>query len=276
MITGAGGQLGVELVRLFPSDDTIALSRAQLDITNGQQVMEAIESHKPDLVVHAAAMTQVDACESRQSDAYRINVVGAWQVARASARVGAAMVYVSTNYVFNGARLGPYREYDAPAPLSAYGLTKWQGELAARQVCEKLYVVRTAWVYSRWRRNFVSTLLKAADGDAPLSYVGDQVANPTYARDLADAIVRLVDSGAYGVYHLVNEGATSWYGWATTVLRALDRRTVVVSEIPAADFARPAQIPANSELGNETARSLGITLRPWGDALKEYLRENWA
>jgi len=202
--------------------------------------------------------------------------VGTWNVAVAAARVRAELMVVSTNYVFDGAKLGPYFEFDQPHPINSYGLTKWQGEAAARQVLDRLFIVRTAWLYSRWRRNFVSTLLKAADEGRDLRYVGDQVANPTYARDLAGAIVQLAGTGAYGVHHLVNEGATSWYGWATTAVKLAGRADVRIEEIAATDYVRAAPIPANSELGNEAARAVGITLRPWGEALKEFIRETLA
>jgi dTDP-4-dehydrorhamnose reductase len=183
------------------------------------------------------------------------------------------MVYVGTNYVFDGLKLGPYLEYDDPSPLNAYGWTKLQGERAARQVVDRLFIVRTSWLYSRWGTNFVSRLLNLPVLDAPLNYVGNQVANPTHAGDLATAILKLTQTDGFGVHHLVNEGATSWYGWASVILDGIGRHDVALEEITADEFPRAAIVPANSELANETARAVGVTMRPWGEALSEHLRE---
>ncbi len=273
LITGAGGQLGVELSRRLDEDTTKALGRPQLDVSSAAAVDRVMDDIRPSLVIHTAALTGVDACEDHRTAAYRTNVVGTWNVARAAARVGADLIYVSTNYVFDGRKLGPYLEYDDPAPLNTYGLSKLHGERAARQATDRLYVVRTSWLYSRARANFVTRLLELSEGEGALRYVGDQVANPTLAADLAAAILQLADTGAYGIHHLANEGATSWYGWAAAVLHAAGLRDVELEEIAAEDYERPAAIPANSELANEMARSVGITLRPWNDALTELVVE---
>ena len=273
VVTGAGGQLGIELARRLDGRTVVALNRSQLDITNASLVERTLEEISPRLVIHAAAATNVDGCERDRAEAYRINAVGTWHMARAAARAGAQMVYVSTNYVFDGRKLGPYLEYDDPAPLSAYGWTKLHGERAARQVLERLYVVRTSWLYSRWGRNFLSRLTNVDALDGPQRYVGDQVANPTSAGDLAAAILDLVETEAFGVHHLVNEGATSWYGWAAAFLAGLGRQDVRLEEISASEFPRAAAVPANAELANETARAVGVTLRPWGEALTAHIRE---
>ena len=273
VVTGAGGQLGIELARRLDEPTTVTLTRSQLDVTNAPLVERTLHEISPRLVIHTAAATNVDGCERERAAAYRTNAVGTWNVARATARAGAHMVYVSTNYVFDGGKLGPYLEYDDAAPLSAYGWTKLHGERAARQVLERLYVVRTSWLYSRWGRNFLSRLLHVDSADGPLRYVGDQVANPTNAGDLAGAILDLTKTEAFGVHHLVNEGATSWYGWASAVLAGLGRADVALEEIRADEFSRAAAVPANAELANETARAVGVTLRPWGEALSAHIRE---
>ncbi len=273
LVTGGGGQLAAELVRRLDEANTEAPAHAQLDVAGAAAVDRAVDALKPDLIIHAGALTAVDACEERRLDAYRVNVVGTWNLARAAARVGAEMVYVSTNYVFAGDKLGPYLEYDSPRPINAYGQSKYHGELAARQALERLYIVRTAWLYSRWGRNFVTSFMRRAQQETEMRYVGDQIANPTHAGDLAAAIVQLSETGAYGTHHLVNEGATSWYGWASSILRELDAPAARLSEISAEEFERPAAIPANSELANEMARSLGISMRPWNAALSDLIRE---
>lgn len=273
LITGGGGQIGIELARQLDEANVSALGRSALDVTSGAAMDRALGEIKPDVVIHAAAMTDPEACERDRGAAQRVNVVGAWNVARAVARAGAEMVYLSTSYIFAGDKLGPYREYDEPGPINAYGVSKLGGERAARQALDRLYIVRSGWVYSRWNRGFVARLLELADAESGVRYVGDQVANPTFAGDLAAAILRLIDTQAYGVHHLVNEGATSWYGWATAVLRAAGRDDVELEEISAEDFQREARVPANSELANEMARAMGITLRPWRDALDEFVRQ---
>lgn len=273
VVTGAGGQLGIELARRLDPQTTVTLTRAQLDVTNAPLVERTMSEISPSLIIHAAAATNVDGCERNRAEAYRTNAVGTWNVARAADRGGAPMVYVSTNYVFDGKKLGPYLEYDDAAPLSAYGWTKLHGERAARQVLERLYVVRTSWLYSRWGRNFLTRLTQVDDSDGPLRYVGDQVANPTNAGDLAAAIVELTETGAFGVHHLVNEGATSWYGWAAAFLAGMGRSAVGLEEISATEFPRAVAVPANAELANETARAVDVTLRSWGEALSAHIRE---
>jgi len=273
VVTGAGGQLGIELARRLDARRAVTLNRSQLDITNARLVERTLAEISPRLIIHAAAATNVDGCERDRAEAYRTNAVGTWNVARAAERAGAQMVYVSTNYVFDGKKLGPYLEYDDAAPLSAYGWTKLHGERAARQVLERLYVVRTSWLYSRWGHNFLSRLRDVDASDGPLRYVGDQVANPTNADDLAAAILDLAETEAFGVHHLVNEGATSWYGWAAAVLAGLGRADIALEEISAEEFPRAAAVPANAELANETARAVGVTLRPWSEALSAHIRE---
>ncbi len=273
VVTGAGGQLGIELARRLDARRAVTLNRAQLDITNARLVERTLAEISPRLIIHAAAATNVDGCERDRAEAYRTNAVGTWNVARAAERAGAQMVYVSTNYVFDGKKLGPYLEYDDAAPLSAYGWTKLHGERAARQVLERLFVVRTSWLYSRWGHNFISRLRDVDASDGPLRYVGDQVANPTNAGDLAAAILDLAETEAFGVHHLVNEGATSWYGWAAAVLAGLGRADIALEEISAEEFPRAAAVPANAELANETARAVGVTLRPWSEALSAHIRE---
>ena len=273
VVTGAGGQLGIELARRLDARRAVTLNRAQLDITSARLVERTLAEISPRLIIHAAAATNVDGCERDRAEAYRTNAVGTWNVARAAERAGAQMVYVSTNYVFDGKKLGPYLEYDDAAPLSAYGWTKLHGERAARQVLERLFVVRTSWLYSRWGHNFISRLRDVDASDGPLRYVGDQVANPTNAGDLAAAILELAETEAFGVHHLVNEGATSWYGWAAAVLAGLGRADIALEEISAEEFPRAAAVPANAELANETARAVGVTLRPWSEALSAHIRE---
>lgn len=273
LITGGGGQVGIELTQRLDEVVAFPMGRSSLDVTSGVAMDRAMDDIKPDVVIHAAALTDPDACERDRALAQRVNVVGAWNVARAVARAGAEMVLLSTSYVFGGDKLGPYREYDEDPPVNAYGVSKLGGERAARHVLERLYIVRSGWVYSRWNRGFVMRLLTQQDPPLPVRYVGDQVANPTFAGDLAAGILMLIETKAYGVHHLVNEGASSWYGWAEAVLRTAGRSDVSLDEISADQYDREAKIPTNSELANEMARTVGVTLRPWGNALEEFVSD---
>ena len=270
-VTGAGGQLGTELARALPAEEAVCASHSQLDVADPAAVMAAVCAVRPRVVIHAAAMTGVDLCEADPDRAHKINTLGAWNVALACRDAGAAMVYVSTNYVFDGTKPSPYLEYDQPNPLGAYGSSKLGGEIAAAHVLRELYVVRTAWVYSPWKRNFVSSLLEAARAGKELRYVADQHASPTAARDLAGAILRLVATGAYGVYHLTSSGSTSWHGWAEAVLLAAGLNHAKLSAIPAAEFKRAAAVPANGVLANTAGASLGVALPDWRESLERYV-----
>ena len=272
LITGSGGQIGVELTQRLGETEVFPLGRSALDVTSSAAIDRVMDDIRPDVVIHTAALTDPETCERDRAKAHRVNVVGAWNVARAVARSKSEMVLLSTAYVFDGEKLGPYREYDEAQPINTYGVSKLSGERAARQALDRLYVVRSGWVYSRWNRGFVTRLLTRDGGGSVARYVGGQVGNPTFAGDLAAAIIRLIETRAFGIHHLVNEGASSWYGWADAVLKVSGRTDVALEEIPPSEYEREARIPLNSELANEMARAVGVTLRPWGDALDEFVR----
>jgi dTDP-4-dehydrorhamnose reductase len=274
LVTGAGGQLGGEFEALLPGATTRLLARDALDVSDAGAVAAAVSSFAPELVIHTAAMTNVDACESDLEGARAINAVGAENVARACSEVGAAMVYVSTNYVFDGEKTAPYDEGDGTNPISVYGATKLEGEEAVGRLLERHYVVRTSTLYGPRRRNFVTALVEAARDRTHLSYVDDQRVTPTSTADLAAAILELVEAESFGTYHLVNQGETTWYGWARAALEALGIGEVEISPIPASRFARPAAVPANGVMANNAAKALGVQLRGWREALEEFVSIN--
>jgi dTDP-4-dehydrorhamnose reductase len=252
----------------------------ELDVTDAGTVERALRQAKPDLVVHAAALTDTSLCEEDPALAMRVNAQGSLHVAEACRRVGAAMVYVSTNEVFDGPpRREPYAESNEPRPINAYGRSKLEGERLVRETLPRHYVVRTAWLYAEGGNNFPAKVLRAAEERRELSMVTDEVATPTWARDLTQAILQLVRHPAYGTYHLTNAGWCSRYEWAAEVLRLAGRSDVTLRPITSADYA--AGLPAGqagppkppfSALRNEAAARLGITLRPWEEALGEYIR----
>jgi dTDP-4-dehydrorhamnose reductase len=278
LITGGKGQLGRELQRTLrlQSDrpEFLALDLPELDVTDADAVERAIGQARPDLVIHAAALTDTSLCEEDPDLATRVNGQGALHVAEACRRVDAAMVYVSTNEVFDGARREPYGESDEPRPVNAYGRSKLEGERLVQGTLPRHYVVRTAWLYAEGGSNFPAKVLRLAEGRRELSMVTDEVATPTWARDLAPAIIRLAAQPAYGTYHLTNAGYCSRYEWAAEVLRLAGPpwADVTLRPITSAEFSGGPPKPPFSALRNEAAARLGITLRPWEAALGEYFR----
>jgi dTDP-4-dehydrorhamnose reductase len=226
---------------------------------------------RPDLVLHAAAFTDVDGCEKDPELAFRANALGAQNVALAAQRAGAAMLYISTNEVFDGTRRELYREWDQPAPLSVYARSKAAGEQIVRDLLGgRFYIVRIAWLFGPGGNNFVTKILAAAEKHSALSVAADEFGNPTYAPDLAAAIVRLVATGHFGVYHLTNGGFCSRFEFAREIMRLAGRPDLPIQPILSAEWPRPSRPPLHALLANTAAANLGIALRPWQQALAEY------
>lgn len=271
LVTGGTGQVGRALVRLAPrAHEVIGLGAAECDVADDRAVARAFDGIRPDLVVHAAAMTDVDACEREPERAWQVNALGARGVAGAAAARDVPLVYISTNYVFDGEAPEPYDE-DAPTgPLNVYGATKLAGEHAVRDLCPRHLVVRTAMIYDETGKNFVNTMLRLSGTGQPLAVVADQYGNPTYASDLAEALWRLVARPRFGTFHLINAGTASWYEWAVAIFE-LARQQPEVTPIPAGAFERAAQPPRNGALANRAAAALGVELPDWRDALRRCL-----
>lgn len=270
-ITGARGQLGTSLQDVLASEDVIPLNRPEYEITDSD-VISAIASLAPEVVIHAAAMTNVDDCERDPDKAYQVNALGAQNVALACQKCDAAMVYVSTDYVFDGQKGEPYLEFDEPNPISVYGRSKLAGERYVQTLLCKFYIVRTAWLYSRTGDNFVKKVLRLAEERDELSVVTKEVGSPTYAPDLAAAIAQLIQYPLYGVYHLTNEGCCSRYEFTKKILELAGKGDFPIH--PIEEYHRPAKPPAYAPLRNFCAATqLGITLRPWQGALKAYFKD---
>lgn len=280
LVTGAGGQLGLDLVDAFSDHDVTAATRADLDIGHEAAVVAAVEAVRPDLVVNAAAWTDVDGCESDPDRAHRDNALGPWWLARACERAGATLVTFSTDYVFDGvARPGPggeprgWVETDPTAPLSVYGRSKLAGEELVRTTLAAHHIVRTSWVSGARGRNFVRTMLRLAASEPVVRVVDDQVGSPTATRDLAAAVRRLAVSGRYGTVHLANEGRASWFDVAAAVFE-LAGRDVALEPQPSSALTRPAPRPAWSVLDQTHARALGVGPMPhWRDGLARLIDE---
>jgi dTDP-4-dehydrorhamnose reductase len=265
LITGAGGQLGRDLHLHCESrgDEVVAATHAVLDVGDRDAVYQAITGVEPDVVLHAAAWTAVDACESDPDRAWRVNALGARWVADASRRVGAHLCFVSTDYVFDGTKDGPYVEWDRADPQSAYGRSKWGGEQEVAAHAPGASVVRTSWVCGEHGHNVVKTVLGLADRPE-LAFVDDQRGCPSFTADLAVGIRRLVAARVPGLFHMTNQGAVSWYEFVRSVLEAAGHdpgkvRPITTDQL---DPPRPAPRPANSVLDNAALRLAGLPLLP--------------
>ena len=261
VITGAAGQLGTELVETFQAagHDVVGTTHASLDVADAAAVEAFIANAAPDWIIHGAAWTAVDACESDPERAFAVNGGGAANVVAAAGRVGARVLYVSTDYVFDGDKTSPYCESDEPNPQSVYGASKLAGERAMRS--EDL-IVRISWVCGFHGGNMVKTILRLAESNPTLSFVSDQVGHPTFADDAARGMLALVEAGASGIVHLTNQGAVSWYEFAREVLTAAGEDPGRVQPIATADLQppRPAKRPKNSVLDNGAIQILGMPL----------------
>ena len=271
VITGGRGQLGRELARaLCAAHDVLSLDLPECDITQRHEI-DCVASHLPDLVLHCAAMTDVDGCARDPIAAYRANALGTHNVAIACQRANAAMLYISTNEVFDGTKDAPYFEWDEPRAINSYGASKLAGERYVQLLLDHFYIVRTAWLYSVGRNNFIAKVIALAKEKGQLAYVDDEIGNPTYAPDLARAIAELIETNHYGIYHLVGEGTASRYDWAANILQRAGLSHVPITRAKLADHKRASTPPRNGALANfVAANTLGIKLRSWQDALEEY------
>lgn len=271
LITGGNGQLGRALRKALDGHTVLSTDLDEMDITDFQATQRVIGQFEPTVVIHAAAYTNVDGCELDQDGAYLVNAVGTQYVALACQAAGAAMVYISTNCVFDGAKGDSYLEFDTPHPISVYGSSKLAGEQFVQSLMNRFYIVRTSWLYGEGGRNFVSTVVRLAAEKDGLNMVADEVASPTYAVDLAEALVKLIQIPAYGIYHLTNAGFCSRYQFASEVLRLIGREDFPLHPISLRDYERPSRPPLFSPLRNLCAARLGIELRRWDEALRDFL-----
>ncbi len=261
LITGAGGQVGRDLVAAFASDDVVACDHKTLDITDFTAVDEIVTANRPDAIVHAAAWTAVDDCEADAAKAQRVNAAATANLAEAARLIGAHLTYFSTDYVFDGTKSTAYVETDSPNPQSVYGASKLAGELAAGPAALTL---RISWVCGRNGNNVVKTILRLAKEHDRLTFVDDQRGNPTFSADLAPLVRQLVVERRSGIFHATNQGAVSWFEFAQEVLRAagLDPNRVVPIKTSDLLPVRPAPRPANSVLENAALTAAGIELLP--------------
>ncbi|MCE5201237.1 MAG: dTDP-4-dehydrorhamnose reductase [Synergistaceae bacterium] len=285
MITGSNGQLGSELRRIlqkgvselgpipkcFIDAKLDCVDIEDLDITNLSDVSRHVCEFAPQLIINCASYTNVDACETHQDDAFKVNSLGARNMAVGAEMVGARIIYLSTDYVFSGDASSPYREYDRPEPQNVYGATKLAGERFVRDFCSRWFIVRTSWLYGYNGKNFVKTIMRLARERGTIKIVSDQTGNPTNAADLSHHILKIASAGEYGIYHCTGRGTCSWYDFADKII---EYSGIKASVFPCSsdEYQSPVKRPKYSALEHMALRcSVGDEMRKWQDALKYFL-----
>lgn len=269
--------LGRDLMAILrsdlPDDEIIGWDIEEIDIQKEEQTVASIEKLHPSIVIHLAAYTDVDGCELDQRKAFGVNAEGAKHVATAVSRCQGRMVYLSTDYVFDGEKREPYLETDVPNPLNVYGRSKLQGEQYVQAGGKEALIIRTQWLYGRYGKNFVASILRQAKERNALSIVDDQIGSPTYTVDLSRAISVLIQRDACGIFHAANDGHCTWFSFGQTILRLSGMDDIKLVPITSKELGRPAIRPAYSVFSCEKLkRETGLVLRPWSEGLKSYLQ----
>lgn len=287
LITGGKGQLGCQLKSIIERNGSNIgklceeykdveckfIDYDELDITNSFEVISYVDSFRPDVIINCAAYTNVDGCENDKDIAFRVNAIGPKNLAIACEKFGIKLLHVSTDYVFNGKGTVPFKEYDIPQPVSVYGKTKLLGEQYVRDNCKRNFIVRTAWLYGEWGKNFVYTIMKAAKEKGHLDVVDDQRGNPTYAEDLAHHILKIILTDEYGIYHCTGTGECSWYDFACKIVE-YSGIECTVTPTTSDKINRTAKRPAYSSLDNMMLRcTIGDEMRQWQDALQSFIKK---
>ena len=272
MILGASGLLGKELMREWTGDEVVGLGSRDVDIRDVDKVLKVVQEARPEWVVLAAAYTNVDDCESHPDLAFAVNRDGAVNVARAAKRIGAKLLFLSSDYVFDGKKTSPYETGDARNPQSIYGRTKAEAEVRMLDLLPECCIARTSWLFGTGGKCFPDTILKLAASRPALDVVNDQRGGPTYAVDLARAIIDLCRNHATGIVHTTNTGDCSWYEFARDIMKGAGLATKV-RPVSSQQMARPAPRPAYSVLSPKSLQQYGIAMPTWQDALERYLRE---
>jgi len=271
LITGSKGMLAQDLIRVLkPKHRIIRTDVNNMDITKNREVVNFFIKNKPEIVIHTAAYTNVDGAEKEKTLALKVNQFGTKNVAKASQKLNIPIVYISTDYIFGGGKKRPYSEKDRPNPLSIYGKSKYKGEQEILKDKKKYFIIRSAWLYGKGGKNFISTILELAKQNPTLKIVNDQEGSPTYTLDLAKAIAKIIKKEKYGIYHIVNSGSCTWYQFTKEIAKIRKLKNNIIP-ISSKDLKRPAKRPRYSVLSTHKVKSIGINMRKWGRALKDFL-----
>lgn len=279
LVTGVKGQLGYDVVGELKKRniEAVGVDIDEMDITDAASVDKVIKEASPDAVIHCAAYTAVDAAEDNVDICRKVNKDGTQNIANVCKELDIKMIYISTDYVFDGEGTRPWEPDDKPDPLNVYGLTKYEGEVAVMSTLSKYFIVRIAWVFGVNGKNFIKTMLNLAKTHDSLTVVNDQFGSPTYTYDLARLLVDMVLTDKYGIYHATNEGIITWYDFACKIFETAGLN-VKVSPVPASEYPAKAKRPSNSRMSKQKLVDNGFELLPtWQDALERYikiLREN--
>jgi dTDP-4-dehydrorhamnose reductase len=288
LITGAKGQLGKKLIETLSDHELILTDSQEMDITDKSRVEEVIAKEQPDFIIHTAAYTAVDKAEEMKELCYKVNALGTKNLAEVAKENDTTLLYISTDYVFDGLGHTSLKETDPTSPVNYYGETKRDGEKFIEDICQKYYILRTAWLYGELPKdhpgsNFVETMLKLAKENPEVKVVNDQIGSPTYTKDLCNVIKSIVDRSSengqritdnvipFGTYHVSGEGEASWYDFAKEIFTQTGTK-VKLTPIPTSEFPRPAKRPAYSYLSKDKLKAAGLPIRPWQEALTEYLK----
>ena len=275
LVLGAQGMLGRDLTEVLRSsfqEEVFPWDLGEIDIREEKETVEKIGELGPDVIINAAAFTRVDDCESQKEQAFAVNAEGMKHVALAALKCQAKVVYLSTDYIFDGKKREPYLEGDPPCPLNAYGRSKWKGEEYVRTLLKHWLIVRTQWLYGKHGKNFVTSILGQARERDELRIVDDQVGSPTYSVDLSKILATLIQEEAEGVFHVTNSGTCSWYEFGRAILQLSGLGRIRVTSISSKELKRPATRPPYSVFScQKLTATVGLTPRPWIEALKDYL-----
>lgn len=276
LVTGASGQLGIDVIKRLKLNniDFLGTDRNNMDITNEKQVKDIVRDYSPDIIIHCAAYTAVDKAEEEKELCYAVNVLGTKYVAEACEEIDAKLIYISTDYVFDGKGEKPFEVIDNPNPINYYGQTKYEGELEVQKLLIKYFIIRISWVFGSTGNNFVKTMLRLGKEKDEIHVVEDQIGSPTYTYDLSGLIIEMINTDKYGIYHATNEGFCSWYEIACEIFKqtGID---VKVTPIKTIDYSRIAKRPLNSRLSKEKLIKNGfMLLDSWQSGILRYIRDS--
>lgn len=275
-ITGGNGQLAQSIREVYQDqEDTLFFaSKDTLDILDEKNVEDQIMAFKPDVIFHFASMTRGDDCFNRPDEAHKVNVIGTKNIAAASEKANATLLFVSTNEVFDGNKKEKYTENDIPNPITVVGKTKYEAEKIISSYLKKFYIIRTSWLYSNWSKNFLHAVLKKVITDKKISLVHDEIGSPTYSYDLAEAIKKLTKTERYGIYHLVNEGEVSRLDFAKKAFEIYNLKGIEILPVSLDQFARLSKPPRFSALKSTDTTHIGFSMPKWDDALRRFLKKH--